>query len=93
MFHLQSARLQIFSGQVPFSELRDGAVILEVAVNDKRPPWPVQLAVERGLSDGIWAIMQACWKTHPDNRPDMWSIVSQLEVAELYNHIPMLDVD
>ncbi|OCB87579.1 kinase-like protein [Sanghuangporus baumii] len=75
--------LEIFTGKVPFSELRDGAVIMEVAVHDRRPAWPGSSAVIKGLTDFVWAIMNICWKTKPADRPEIPFVVSSLESAGL----------
>ncbi|KAL5480484.1 hypothetical protein ACEPAI_1754 [Sanghuangporus weigelae] len=79
--------LEIFTGKVPFSELRDGAVILEVAVHDRRPPWPGSSAVLKGLTDFVWTTMNICWKTKPADRPEMPFVVSSLESAGLHAFI------
>ena len=68
---------------MPFFGLHDGAVIMEVAVHDKRPPWPGPSAVARGLTGDIWSVMQLCWKTIPTDRPYMPLVVSHLEIADL----------
>ncbi|KAL5522146.1 hypothetical protein ACEPAF_2003 [Sanghuangporus sanghuang] len=74
--------LEIFTGKVPFAGLRDATVISEVAVHDRRPTWPGPSAAEKGLTELIWSIMQECWQTWPDERPDMPFVVSRLEEAE-----------
>lgn len=74
--------LEIFSGKIPFADLYDGGVIMEVAVNDNRPPWPGPDAAARGLNEGIWSIMQLCWNTKPADRPDMPFVVNHLESVE-----------
>ncbi|TDL20573.1 kinase-like protein [Rickenella mellea] len=62
---------EIFTGQVPFSNLRDGEVILAVAVNDKRPSRPTDPATSCGLDDEHWKLMKSCWATQPVDRPSM----------------------
>ena len=73
---------QIFTGKVPFAGLRDATVISEVAVHDRRPTWPGSTAVEKGLTEFLWFVMQDCWQTWPNDRPDMPSVVSRLEEAK-----------
>ncbi|KAL5514113.1 hypothetical protein ACEPAG_2874 [Sanghuangporus baumii] len=72
---------EIFSGTIPFADLHDGAVVTEVAVNDKRPEWPEQ---HKGLTDNVWDLMQRCWETQPVDRPDMPVVVATLEAADLH---------
>ncbi|KAL5500984.1 hypothetical protein ACEPAH_9371 [Sanghuangporus vaninii] len=79
---------EIFSGKIPFADLNDGAVVTEVAVNDKRPEWPEQ---NRGLSDNMWGLMQRCWETQPVDRPDMSVVVATLEAADLHKKLAMQD--
>ncbi|TDL20565.1 kinase-like protein [Rickenella mellea] len=62
---------EIFTGQIPFANLRDGEVILAVAVNDERPSRPSEPATSRGLDDEHWRLMQSCWATLPVERPSM----------------------
>ncbi|KAH8113076.1 kinase-like domain-containing protein [Phellopilus nigrolimitatus] len=73
--------LEVFTGEVPFSNLVDGAVILEVAVHDRRPPKPdSSIASRRGLTAAYWDMMQLCWRTLPTKRPEMSWVVEWLEV-------------
>ncbi|KAL5522144.1 hypothetical protein ACEPAF_2001 [Sanghuangporus sanghuang] len=69
----------IFTGEIPYFGLHEAAVFIAVAVRDKRPSRPGQSATEKGLTDDVWSIMQDCWKTWPNERPDMLSVVSQFE--------------
>ncbi|TDL20566.1 kinase-like protein, partial [Rickenella mellea] len=62
---------EIFTGEIPFANLRDGAVILAVAVNNQRPPRPTEPATSRGLEDEYWKLIQSCWATLPLDRPPM----------------------
>ncbi|TDL20571.1 kinase-like protein [Rickenella mellea] len=71
---------EIFTGQIPFANLRDGEVILAVAVNDKRPSRPAEPATSRGLDDEHWKLMQSCWATVPVDRPSMGEVKNILKV-------------
>lgn len=70
---------QVFTEQIPFSNLRDGEVILEVAVRDGRPQRPPEPAETRGLSDEIWKLIQDCWAVQPEDRPNMTAVAAQVE--------------
>ncbi|EJD00475.1 kinase-like protein [Fomitiporia mediterranea MF3/22] len=83
--------LEIFSGKVPFAELRDGTVILEVAVRNRRPAWPGPAAAAKGLTSDVWFIMHLCWKTQPTERPDMSLVANHLEGIETQNKSPTGD--
>ncbi|TDL20541.1 kinase-like protein [Rickenella mellea] len=71
--------LEVFTGEVPFSDLRDGAVIMAVAVHDERPPRPSDPAASRGLDDSYWSLMQSCWVKQPAERPSMDTILAALD--------------
>ncbi|KAI5121748.1 hypothetical protein M0805_009037 [Coniferiporia weirii] len=74
--------LEVFTGEVPFPKLIDGAAIMEVAVHDRRPPKPDSgIALERGFDDVYWELMQMCWRTHAAERPDMEFVVEWLETG------------
>lgn len=45
---------------------------------DRRPARPDGIACQRGLSDFIWDIMEACWRTDPSERPGMEDVSLQL---------------
>jgi len=77
--------LEIYTEEVPFPRLRDGQVILEVAVRRRRPERPSsedhhhQLLPHRRLSDTLWMVMQECWQHHPLDRPTMEAALLWLE--------------
>ncbi|KAK7036564.1 hypothetical protein VNI00_011497 [Paramarasmius palmivorus] len=56
---------EIMSGKCPFSELREGAVILRV-MNGQRPLRPG----DGWCPDNIWKMVQRCWSQDPKKRPD-----------------------
>ena len=69
-----SIGFQIFSGLIPFHEIHDHAVILQV-VRGQRPsrpsicePWKIPCE-DLGLDDETWAIIEDCWNTEPERRP------------------------
>ena len=76
---------QVFTGKIPFAELRrDGQVIIEV-VENRRPPRPED-AVMKGLEDDVWMIMQDCWATKPSDRPGMPAVVCRLKAIAKYRN-------
>ncbi|KAI5116420.1 hypothetical protein M0805_001383 [Coniferiporia weirii] len=74
--------LEIFTEDVPFSYLRDGEVVLEVAVKKQTPRRPGRVALERGLDNGLWELMVDCWTTNPCDRPTMEAVAHKLSTAE-----------
>lgn len=73
--------VQIFTGEVPFANLSDGAVVVQVVVHDKRPPRPSEPTTQRGLNDYWWITMQMCWLRTPANRPEMPVIIDWLHLS------------
>ncbi len=65
---------QVFTGEVPWATLKDGEIIRAVGFDDRRPPRPSEPAIQRGLDDAMWNLMQACWKTNPEERPNMMQV-------------------
>ncbi|TDL22518.1 kinase-like protein [Rickenella mellea] len=70
--------LEIFTGKIPFWNLVDSAVVMEVGVNDKRPPRPSEPATRMGLDDHMWAVMETCWITQPGDRMTISKVVEQI---------------
>jgi len=70
--------LEIFSGDVPFANIkRDIAVFREID-NGILPKHPGPVAVSRGLSDAIWKILQKCWERKPAMRPSITEVKNSL---------------
>ncbi|EJD00249.1 kinase-like protein [Fomitiporia mediterranea MF3/22] len=74
--------LEVFTKEIPFAHLRDIQVISEVVIRDRRPSRPAadSLAVQCGLSDKIWSLIERCWTAQPWDRPDMQTVVQDLTV-------------
>ncbi|KAJ7266652.1 kinase-like domain-containing protein [Mycena rebaudengoi] len=74
---------QIYTGEQPFCNfIHDITVVLQI-LDHKRPPRPSSLGPPdgtRAMSDGLWAIVEACWAHEPLDRFDMHK-VSELIMA------------
>ncbi|KAG6909099.1 hypothetical protein DXG01_001973 [Tephrocybe rancida] len=70
---------QIFTGRLPFFELkRDYSVLLKV-IDGKRPDRPREtLYQDRGLTDLMWHLIQDSWEQLPNKRPNAAHIVERL---------------
>ncbi|KAJ7914680.1 kinase-like domain-containing protein, partial [Mycena leptocephala] len=63
---------ETLTGKVPFYELpNDMAVALKVTAG-ARPSRP------EIISDGLWSLLQDCWKEDPNKRPKMTEIIRRL---------------
>ncbi|KIM72464.1 hypothetical protein PILCRDRAFT_829732 [Piloderma croceum F 1598] len=69
---------EIFTGECPFREFGDGAVIVHVFFHNRRPGIPTEHAIGRGLDNNIWRLMQDCWKNLPEDRPSMEIVLARL---------------
>jgi hypothetical protein len=72
-----STAIQIFTGRVPFYEVREQVVIIRT-IEGRRPQRPSD-SVELGLSDSIWELVLAGWNSEPSERPRVQAFVSLLE--------------
>ncbi|KAF9256238.1 kinase-like protein [Marasmius fiardii PR-910] len=59
---------EIFTGNIPFHELTDGAVIVAVLLDKKHPPRPHPDLTP--LTDDMWSIMVSCWNLEAHLRPE-----------------------
>ncbi|KAJ7266663.1 hypothetical protein C8J57DRAFT_1328450 [Mycena rebaudengoi] len=75
--------VEIYTGEQPFwNFIHDITVVLQI-LDHKRPPRPSSLGPPdgtRAMSDGLWAIVEACWAHEPLDRFDMHK-VSELIMA------------
>ena len=55
--------------------------MVEVVMHDRRPPRPPEPALQRGLNDKMWDLMQLCWDGSPDRRPTVDAIVEVLSTG------------
>ena len=63
---------KLFAGHPPFPDLRlDSAVVYTVVVEGGRPT----RSPSSQLVDVLWALMEDCWSTDPDDRPSAESAV------------------
>jgi 50S ribosome-binding GTPase len=69
----------MFSGQVPFYEIRQDYSVIIPVMNGKRPDFPSgDLSQTRGLNTEVWNLIQACWAQDPTQRPIVKQIVERL---------------
>ena len=67
---------EAFSGNIPFHEAPDLAVFLKV-VEGKHPSRVV------GFTDGLWEMMEQCWMSHPDHRPNVEGVLQYFEMCSM----------
>ena len=65
--------VEVFTGKVPFPDMTNGSVIIQV-VNGKRPVKP-PAAEQLGLTTEMWKFIEKCWSADPSKRPTMDEVV------------------
>ena len=73
-YSLGMVAYEAFSGNIPFHETPDLAVFLKV-VEGKHPTRVV------GFIDGLWEMMEQCWMSHPDRRPNVEGVLEYFEMC------------
>ncbi|GLB38970.1 putative regulation of ATP:ADP antiporter activity [Lyophyllum shimeji] len=82
---------EIFTGHLPFFEIRSEAtVLLKVILGGRptRPPETTDAWLERGLTPHMWALMDDCWKFKPTQRPDINAVLARLELEKPVDERP-----
>ena len=68
---------EVLSEQVPFAPL-EGPDIISTIVDGERPGRPQEREGAR-FSDGLWSMLEDCWKPQPDHRPSLDIVLACLE--------------
>ena len=70
---------EVLSGQKPFPRC-SGPVVIKKVIGGERP---LRLEGTRGawFRDGIWEMLELCWKAEPNDRPSLETIFECLEGA------------
>lgn len=69
--------LQLYTDQAPFAaDLMETQVPIRV-LRGSRPPRPIFFDGEL-MDDGLWEIVQSCWKQNPSERPDAEQLVAKI---------------
>ncbi|EJU01935.1 kinase-like protein [Dacryopinax primogenitus] len=77
MYSLGMTIYEIMSLRTPFDPLTRAAIPL-VVLQGRRPPYPSQAAVRRGLNLDLWKFIQRCWAQSPDERPTYQDLLATL---------------
>ncbi|KAK0234617.1 hypothetical protein EDD85DRAFT_969454 [Armillaria nabsnona] len=77
VYSLACVYFEVFDGSMPWSDLNDGAVIMNVSVRKKHPPRPKHLA----KTDLWWELMVRCWAYEPSDRPTLQYLMESLHVT------------
>ncbi|KAF8179042.1 hypothetical protein K438DRAFT_1843469, partial [Mycena galopus ATCC 62051] len=69
---------EIFTGRVPFHELRNDMAVMFAVLEGKHPSRPQSWTSTPAL-DGLWDLLQTCWNGRSEERPSAHQIVQRLE--------------
>lgn len=72
--------IEVFTGALPFGDVRHETAILMIA-RGQRPEKP-RGAESRGLTPDIWKFIQKCWNQNPTKRPSIGAIVNAWEAFD-----------
>jgi len=73
--------LQVYTTEPPFGTMTRVEAMIRASCFHERPGRPVN-SEQLGLSDGMWALIQDCWKRNPEERPTMDDVLQRLEAME-----------
>lgn len=68
----------MFTGRVPFDEIRHEFAIYGKVLGGERPLKPQEAQII-GLSDDLWDHIEWCWEADPGNRPSCREVLDSLE--------------
>ena len=74
IFAFAMLAIEVFTGELPFGDVRHETAILMIA-RGHRPEKPHE-AESRGLTTEIWRFIQKCWHQNPAKRPDIGAVVA-----------------
>ena len=77
VFSFAMLAVEVFTGKIPFEEQRNEMVALRISEGG-RPEMPKD-ALEVGLTDEVWKLLESCWQRDPKKRPTMGEVVRRWE--------------
>ncbi|KAG6818518.1 hypothetical protein H0H93_004338 [Arthromyces matolae] len=76
---------EIFTGRLPYHEASLPHTLMQMITRGDTPTRPSQddiAWVDHGLTETLWNLLMDCWKYHPEDRPDMPTVLSRLELED-----------
>ncbi|KAF8608929.1 kinase-like protein, partial [Ceratobasidium sp. AG-I] len=69
---------EIFSGKLPFAELRNDAQVIHAIMQGKLPE-----RTPNAFSDPVWELLNQCWRRNPRERPTARYVLNALQQINL----------
>jgi len=70
---------EVLSERVPFAP-HEGTAVISKIVGGERPGKPQGREVAR-FTEGLWRMLEDCWKPQPDDRPSLDIVLECLQVG------------
>jgi len=71
--------LELLSGDVPYSEIRQDLSVLQAIDKGGLPNRPRTDATLDGLSESVWLLLRRCWQIEPKSRPPISVVKAALQ--------------
>lgn len=79
IYSLGCVLYEVFSGRIPFYEIKIEFKVMQAITKGKRPARPPQdICRTRGLTDQMWDIVESCWTMLPSSRPTAGDIARSI---------------
>ena len=82
---------EVLSGHIPFPQCTSHNVMWKV-MSGERPERPEE-AEEEWFTDDIWQMLNRCWETQPESRPNVADVLECLEQVSRDPEPPFLQAD
>jgi len=77
--HILILPVQVLTGTLPFGKLSGSEVVFKV-LGEEKPSKPLN-AMELGLSERVWALLEDCWQTERTRRPSVRHVSDRVKAA------------
>jgi serine/threonine protein kinase len=83
VYSFAMAMLELVTTKRPYSDRkRDASVIHDIMVKRRTPPFPGDAEARQWLQAGMWRLMEDCWNSSPDLRPEMHNVAERMMDVE-----------
>ncbi|KAJ3575324.1 hypothetical protein NP233_g1178 [Leucocoprinus birnbaumii] len=76
VYALGITSFEIWTGETPWKDLKDGQIIIAILVRNERPVRPVSAPSGTEL---VWNVLEHCWTLEPEKRLSMTEVVQKVQ--------------